>query len=73
MASPNQIGRSPGSGQGLDARWLEKLYGAAEQGNEQLLEQDIPRDMYSERSIYTWVYVKLQGRLTPLLTANGYL
>jgi hypothetical protein len=44
MASPSQAG-SPGSSQGLDARRLEKLYGAAEQLSEQVYEQDIPRYM----------------------------
>ena len=41
MASPSQAG-SPGSRQGLDARWLEKLYGVNEQVSEQVREQDIP-------------------------------
>jgi hypothetical protein len=39
---PEQAG-SPGSSQGLDARRLEGLYGAAERVNEQVGEQDIPR------------------------------
>jgi hypothetical protein len=42
MASPSQAG-SPGSSQGLDARRLEKLFGAAEQVSEHVYEQDIPR------------------------------
>ena len=44
MASPSQAG-SPGSSQGLDARRLEKLFGAAEQVSEHVYEQDIPRYM----------------------------
>ncbi len=44
MASPSQAG-SPGSSQGLDARRLEELFGAAERVSEQAGEQE-----------YTWVY-----------------
>ena len=39
---PEQAG-SPGSSQGLDARRLEGLFGAAERVSEQVGEQDIPR------------------------------